>query len=310
MIRMDINFPQRAIRAYPPPMICADFAFQGRYLQSGEDKIQIDGLSFSAYILDNTNQNPKRLISQQFQTIHPVTMSPGEERSFQLRIPLNRDIIRFIEESREGLSGTGSLCFEFCIDFCYSKVMELQQSGTPVLLLTVRTSTQSTQRCEVSRDEWLNVLKTFGWDLFEVFEVPVKRFQRHDSLNAAIRHLQDAQDAFQRGDYEKTVLETRKAVETAAKVTSEEQAKITGEKQEDDFKKNWEKLLNQIFPDGINEPKKKMLDGIVGGLKHLRHQAGHGGNIDFRVLREDAEFILTTSISVFRYIGVILSNRT
>ena len=176
------------------------------------------------------------------------------------------------------------------VTFVYHRLVPATDStqSSPLYVLGLSQTAQVQATCTVQRDEWLEVLKTIGWQEYEVFEIPTAPLYRVERFTGALDLLDQAVKAFWAGEDDTCAVRARRALEAAATVNT---------------KQAYEQLWCAVLPDAVDTPKRDALDQFARGIGALRHQAAHGGNLHFQLRRSDAQLALTVAIALFRYLG-------
>lgn len=274
-----ITFGQNAFMGHASPAQCGDLKMHVQYVGG---PIELSAISFSIR-LDQTPVWPER-----HQVIQPyVSSSQHWDYYFLLRVPLDSVTVAFIERIRQN---SGPLNFTVSVNFLYHRLIPASQpndssAAVPQYMLGVGETKHAQAVCTVQRDEWLELLKTIGWQEYEVFEVPTGPLRRVERFANALDLLDQATKAFRSGDYDACVVHTRRAVETA----------VT-----DNTKKAYEQFWCDVCPDEVDKPKRDALNHFALGIVELRHLAAHASS---KLRRSDAQLALTITIAVFRYLG-------
>jgi len=280
-----ISFGQHALSGHPSPAQCGDLQMRVQY--TGEP-IELTAVAFSIRL----DQATAQVWPERFQLIQPITSryTPWEQY-LALRVPLDARTVSFIERIRQG---SGPLQFAVSVTFFYHRLVPTSDStqSSPPYVLGLSETAQAQATCTVQRDEWLEVLKTIGWQEYEVFEIPTAPLRRVERFTRALDLLEQAVAAFRAGEYDGCVVHARRALEAAAATTGE-----------GDTGQGFAQLWRDVLPGGVDEPKRQALNRFAVGIRELRNPAAHGGNLHFQLRRSDAQLALTVTIALFRYLG-------
>lgn len=219
-------------------------------------------------------------------------VKPGETIHFELPIPVSHSWIRETEDRRAG-NGLGSL--NVCLFVEYRSVSLMVLSSGAIDVLGAPDFCQVSEYYKVEQDAWRSVLSSLGYDEFEVFEVPIRKFLEHPDYKKALDTLREAQKHFRQGAWPAVVLRARVAVEQLAHVTAEKDDASTA--------RAFDELFERIAPGKDNKYRRDALGKFALGLHDLRHMSPHGSFKGPPVDRVDAEFSLNVAIGLFRYYG-------
>ncbi len=277
----------------------------------GDGEVELCSVRYHA-----TMDNPRISWPQTHITVGPDRLRQGRSAHFAFSLPFESSFIRAVEDWRLGRSDP--LHIQVRANLYFRRVTDLPlpvpdrqakpQGPAGIELLSSRRETfrelsapehgDGYLPITINRDRWLDILKTVGWEEFEVFELPVRRIGGQERLAEGLKHLRLAQTAFRQGQWATTAVEARKACEAAATVDGPEANR----------KHRLEALVNEVLPSDQDSAKRDMLEGMMKALVPLRNQGAHA-NIRMAVEREDAELSLTVAIAIFRYMGEALSAR-
>lgn len=279
-----ITFEQNAFSGYPPPAQCGDLKMRVGYV--GEP-IELSAISFSIRL----DQAPALVWPERLQVIHPyVSSNQHWDYYFPLRVPLDSVTVAFIERIRQN---SGPLQFTLLVNFLYHRLIHIPQpsdgsTAVPQYMLGVSDTKHAQGICTVQRDEWLEVLKTIGWQEYEVFEVPAGPLRRVERFAKALDLLDQATKAFRSGEYDACIMHARRAIETTVKI---------------DGKLNFTRFWDSVFPNAIDKPKRDALEHFSRGIGDMRNPAAHGNDPQPQLRRSDAQLTLTITIALLRYLG-------
>ncbi len=212
----------------------------------------------------------------------------------KLIIPLTREAIRFIEENRRDqdvpLMARLQCTTQEAIDVPGPDKRATQRFGG-----SIRSDTVNVQDCVITRSDWLKRLAEMGWQEYEVFEVAKQPLLADPNLAVAFTRLQEAQTALRSGDYSGVLVKCRAAFESAAKHQSN-----------GDVRKGFEVLLDRGFKDEAK--KQESLNAIIRALSDFFQLGRHEQYPVVVIARDEAEFVYTTSISLFSLLSRRISN--
>ena len=249
--------------------------------------VEVTGASFSLYA-DDLALHTSRLPA----VLRRSRAEPGQGFRIELPVPLSVAWIREAEDKRCGRA-PGDL--RVTVDVDYRLLEEVDIARTQRLLPGPPAYAQLQDYFPISRDRWLQLLRSLGYDEFEVLEVPVRKLRQHPEYKQAFSSLQKAQQLFRDGSWPEVVLRARVAVEELAHIAAESDEKNTAKVFQDAFKR--------IAPGDDNEARRSALGKIAHGLHDLRHPTAHGRYMRQQMDRVDAELALNVAISLFRYFG-------
>ena len=135
-----------------------------------------------------------------------------------------------------------------------------------------------------------------------MFELPVRPFAETPEFSEGLNILRRAEAAFRAGDWQGTVVESRRACEAALALHA-----AIDDVPEQDIKRAFDRLATRLFPLDQDKPRRDTLNQLLLGVATLRNAAAHARDPRFRVRREDAELVLGMVLLFFRYAGETLS---
>lgn len=150
----------------------------------------------------------------------PPVILPGAEATAIITIPLPDRVLHELEQRRAG----GDLGLRIS-----SRVMacEAQAEGGRLRLTrpitTLLEDTHSGQvEYTIPQSEWVKVLRAMQWSEFMLLELPSRDLRSDERLARALKRLEDARTCFQKGLWEETAVNCRKAFEAMVKDTTGE----------------------------------------------------------------------------------------
>lgn len=145
--------------------------------------------------------------------------------------------------------------------------------------------------------EWLKRLKEMEWKETQLFEVDVLPLQEDKNLAQALQLLQQAETYLRSGNWKDTIAKCRSAFESAAKYESQ-----------GDVKRGFDALLARAFPE--HEKKPSVMNDVIKALSEYAHTLGrHEQYPALQVWREEAEFVFTSTVSLFSLLSRRLKER-
>lgn len=148
----------------------------------------------------------------------------------------------------------------------------------------------------ISRDEWLDMLRSWRFSELENFELPVYQLTEEMFVAEAVRALREAQDALRGGRNDAVLDQGKKAFEALATTVGESP----------DVKAAWVKLWERALPHTKDQQKQQPLDEIVGWLTDFQNLGRHLKAPFTPIDPADALLSLRLTLAIFEYLGVRL----
>jgi hypothetical protein len=290
-------------------------SFYGRYLPvrilgcqlelqwTGEAEIELALIKLNVQMPDLPGVSwPEIILPQHGQ------LRPGDSTYPTITLPVERQLIQAIEDWRQGrsifirLKGYIGIHYRELLPMRSESIID-RSSTTKTIPVYQPPRPQMRQvelEVNVQRDQWLETLKSLGWNEFEVFEMAIRPMRTDGRFQKALQLLNAAQTALRQGQWSAVATDARRALEAAATVVSPD---------EKDRKAKFEALIKEILPGEHDGAKRDMLAGLMLSLRQLRDEAAHAHNLNSQIEREDAELAFSVAVQIFRYIGEALARR-
>ena len=224
----------------------------------------------------------------------PGIISQNATNEFvEVRVDLSARKFEWVENLRSSTGGFRLFVqLEICgASFTQEPGKQVAQFGVPDVFQLIPLNL--TNGFEVSRDTWLNLLRTMGFGTTEVFELPTTVLAAAPDLKKALEDLRAADQAFRSGDWDGTLAKSRLAFEAAARVVG-----IS-----DDLKTGFLELWDRALPFDKDAAKRSPLNNLVRELANFQHLGRHRDKALTPVDRKDAILVLRLSLAVFEYLS-------
>jgi hypothetical protein len=208
----------------------------------------------------------------------------GGSTQLDLRLPMDRERIAFVEKYRDG-----PIVFDLKVwlrcRVLTKKMPEVYSS--PVVPGRSDVAENSSVKWSIDRDQWVSFLKTLGWSEIEIFEIPGGQGIDARELTEAIKELRDAETAFRRRDNPNLVLiHCYAALEAAAKYKGSNNTKL-----------GFDTIVAEAFPG--DSKKGNTMNKLIQQVKDFAQLARHKDHPVPRITWAEARFILSTTLGVF-----------
>lgn len=239
-----------------------------------------------------------RFYSYQFQ--NPNTIYLANDHHFQgsLEVNLSKEAIHYIEEFRK----EGDIQFHFNIIYRWQKILNENQI-TPENMSNGNVLVGPTQWHEtqthytIARSGWIQLLKQLRYSEIELFEIQKSAIIEKEIWDESMRLFKDAENTFRHGDFEGTLAKCRQSMEGLAKHYSP-----------DDVKAGYALLLEKVFPN--NKEKQEPINALITGISNFAHLGRHANNPPVKISKEDAEFVLISTLNLFSFFSQRLSKNS
>ncbi len=230
----------------------------------------------------------------------------SEQATYAQWLPLPFDP-HLIEEIERANSGHKDLTFNALLNIRWREVTKIplpsvredHEESLMVRSYGEATMEQRPLTIQLNRDRWLEILRSIGWENFEIFEVPTAGLRQIEPLAKGLEILRQAEAAYHRHEWRDVVQKSRLSCVTAAAEAAPGSGTPEG----------YAALFKKAFPDEVDGAKRKLLDQLSRSLADFRAEAEHPTGLGMQYDRRDAEMALTVALSIFRYLGDALAKR-
>ncbi len=137
-----------------------------------------------------------------------VPAQGGETRASGL-LPIHPDVFERLEELRGG----GDLTFRVDLEYTYLQgdpsTLDRMSLGQAQLVGSAGSSV-----LEIAQSKWAGYATALGYGNYQLFEIRAPSPETHSAMKEPLYHLSRAREAYLNGEYEDTLVDSRKALET------------------------------------------------------------------------------------------------
>lgn len=276
-----MNFEVQGLSARPGPERALLLSCRYRWNERDAFLLSLDGrlsykgrvLSEHAYV-EKTHWGDSRALLRQ-----------NADYYCSLVVPISSEAIRFIEQNR------GDADVQLTLELrCKWQEPQMESSGSVVGGGAIYWQSMPTNFQAIPRSEWLKRLNEMEWDEIELFEIAKLPLLEEPSLTEALRLLAEAQTALRNCDYKGVLAKCSEAFESAAKYQAQ-----------GDTKQGFESLFSQVLSEF--EEKQRVMNSLTERFREYTHFGRHARYPALHISRDEAEFVLTTSLGLFSLIS-------
>lgn len=150
----------------------------------------------------------------------------------------------------------------------------------------------SIQPTKLSQNDWAKLVSDMGYNNYQIFEIPYSEVSSISEFEKIMKRLTEAQDHYNQGRNEEVVTSCRKAFELLVPIVTT--------KNSNKFEMNSElsNKIDVVCTENCHNKKSTLIEEIRQKIWPILHIGPHEG---YNVTREDAEYVLTLSLSTIRY---------
>jgi hypothetical protein len=278
---MSLNLRTEQIEGRQPPLRALLFTCGGDWHGTDAFLSNLDGrLSFGNRVV----AEPVRVSRLQLPNSSRTRLKRGQGLTVELTAMMSDAAIRFIEDNR----GADDITFQLEIQYLWHEATAPEADRCSLGAINWN---QCMVPGHVARSRWLKMLGKMEWTEIELFEIPTTPFAHFQHLPQSIERMRQAESALRFGDWNAVLGHCRAALEAAAK----------SEARSDDLKKGFELLLSNALPE--HSEKRKALESVVRSLSEYAHLGRHEQFPVLQITRPEAEFVFTTTLGLFSFLG-------
>jgi hypothetical protein len=299
-IQCDVNkIEGNGYNIYPHLIIPLQINFNNPEVVKKDEKkfdqyYKIISLSAGLYFKKDTN-----ILISQSGYVSLLYSSQQVDRSKHIILPLDFNIIEFIETNR-----TNNACFEMIINLQIAKnnLIEHDNCSKDLIILDlIPCSSPISIDLEILKSKWIEeILPKIGYGKYSLIKIPIPEAIESDKMKKVICELDNANNYFVKGDYNKVVEHCRKAIELIIKLK-----KITKKWENNPkFNEKIEEFIEEHIRNKLGKEKSELIINTIKSLWKICSKSHHAGKLFFN--REDAIFVFANTSYIVKYIANIL----
>jgi hypothetical protein len=283
---MSFNLRVEQVSGRQVPLRALSFACSGQWTGNDAFLVNLDGrLLFGNRVVSE----PVRVSRIHWSQGSRARLWGGQQLGIELVAILSDSAIQFVEDSRGTADISFSLEFQYQWHEAEKRDRDVYTSGA------LHWEQGAAQFPAIARSRWLQLLGEMQWTEIEVFELRTTPFTHFEHLATATARMRDAEAAFRNGDWNGVLFHCRAALEGAAK----------SQARSDNLKQGFDLLFASAVPE--HSEKRKVLDAFVTDLSDYAHFGRHEKFPALQITRSEAEFVYTTTLGLFSFLGRRLS---
>lgn len=154
------------------------------------------------------------------------------------------------------------------------------------------------QQIKLSQSDWAKIVSDLGYKNYQIFEISYSKVPSISDFEKIMKRLDEAQDHFNQGRNEEVVTSCRKAFELLIPLVT------TRNLNKFEMNSELSKKIDLGCSDSSPNKKSNLIEELRQKIWPILHIGPHEG---YNVTREDAEFIITLSLSTIRYYAMRLN---
>lgn len=282
---VSFNFRIEQVTGRQEPIRALLFHCSGEWYGNGAFLSSIDGrLLFSNQVVSE----PVRVARIHYPDSSRTHLWRGLRLNMECAAILPDASIRLVEDSR----ASGDVGFQLELRYQWQ---DAELTADSCVLGAICADERVAQGAPIARSRWLALLAEMEWSEIEVFELQTWPYRHFEKLPAAVPRLRQAEAAYRNGDWNGVLGHCRAALEAAAKA----------EARSDDVKKGFELLFGKVLPE--HQEKRIAANSFVTALTSYAHLGRHERFPALQITRSEAEFIYTSTLALFSFLGRRLS---
>ena len=247
-----------------------------------EEYIKILGYSIKIYLSN-------LLIGDSF-NFEKIFLSPKGTNNFNQEFSITPYLFNSIEKERN----FGDITIDTRIKLLY--VIHLQSTNQPDPK-TLDIEHVNIPQTKLSQSEWAKIVSDMGYKNYQIFEIPYSKVPIISDFEKIMKRLNEAQEHFNQGRNEEVVTSCRKAFESLYPLVTIKNSKF-------EMNPELSKKIDLVCSENCQNKKSNLIEELRQKIWPILHMGPHEG---YNVTREDAEFILTLSLSTIRYYALQLN---
>lgn len=247
-----------------------------------EEYIKILGYSIKIYLSN-------LLIGDSF-NFEKIFLSPKGTNNFNQEFSITPYLFNSIEKERN----FGDITIDTRIKLLY--VIHLQSTNQPDPR-TLDIEHVNIPQTKLSQSEWAKIVSDMGYKNYQIFEIPYSKVPIISDFEKIMKRLNEAQEHFNQGRNEEVVTSCRKAFESLYPLVTIKNSKF-------EMNPELSKKIDLVCSENCQNKKSNLIEELRQKIWLILHMGPHEG---YNVTREDAEFILTLSLSTIRYYALQLN---
>ncbi|MFQ5909734.1 MAG: hypothetical protein ACE5IJ_03320 [Thermoplasmata archaeon] len=236
------------------------------------EPLVILGLTGEVSVVGDTNEFLGQLVFSP--PLHPMR-STGDERQAAGLLAIHPDVFERIEELRGG----EDLMLRVDLEYAYSQgdntALDRMSMGQSQLA-----NSEGSTALRIAQSDWTRHATALGYGNYQLLEIRAPTPETHPVMERPLYYLSRAREAFMNGEYEDTLVDTRKALET-----------VLGDMQS-----------GAIDATGItgSESLAKKLDGLLKKGKDFSSIGAHAGR---PLSRSEAQLAFHLTLTLLTYVS-------